>query len=488
SEADKATFYSCLFRANLFSHTFFDIGKDGKPVYYSPYDAQIHDGYMYTDNGFWDTFRSQFPLSNILHPTMQGQYMQALLQAQHECGWLPAWSAPSETGGMLGNHAISLLTDAWVKGIRTFNPDSALKAYAHEVMNKGPWGGANGRAGWKEYFELGYVPYPESQGSTAQTQEYAYDDFCGYTLAKAVGNKFYENVFARQMYNYRNVFDTVTGFMRGRQANGRWVPHFDPYVWGGPYTEGNAWHYNWSVFHDVRGLIGLMGGDARFIAKADSVWTDPDTVRFGTYGGWIHEMKEMVIEGLGQYEQGNQPIQHLVYLYSYAGQPWKTQYHVREIMSKLYNATESGYPGDEDEGAMSSWYVLSAMGIYSVCPGTDQYVLGSPVFGKCTLSLENGRTFTIEAEGNSPTNVYIQSATLNGKPYDLNYITYGDITAGGVLHLVMAPRPNTSRGVAPAARPFSVSTDPGAPAPPATVPTAAPQSAPSQSAPPGASR
>jgi predicted alpha-1,2-mannosidase len=412
---------------------------------------------MYTDNGFWDTFRSQFPLSNILHPTMQGRYMQALLQAQHECGWLPAWSAPSETGGMLGNHAISLLTDAWVKGIRTFNPDSALKAYAHEAMNKGPWGGANGRAGWKDYFELGYVPYPESQGSTAQTQEYAYDDFCGYTLAKATGNTFYENVFARQMYNYRNVFDTVTGFMRGRQADGRWVPHFDPYVWGGPYTEGNAWHYNWSVFHDVQGLINLMGGDARFIAKADSVWTDPDTVRFGTYGGWIHEMKEMVIEGLGQYEQGNQPIQHLVYLYAYAGQPWKTQYHVREIMSRLYNATENGYPGDEDEGAMSSWYILSAMGIYSVCPGTDQYVIGSPVFNKCTITLENGRQFTIEADDNGPGNVYIQSATLNGVPYTHNWITYGDITRGGVLKLQMGSRPNTQRGTAAADRPFSLS-------------------------------
>jgi predicted alpha-1,2-mannosidase len=257
--------------------------------------------------------------------------------------------------------------------------------------------------------------------------------------------------------------------MRGRQANGRWVPNFDPYVWGGPYTEGNAWHYNWSVFHDVQGLIDLMGGPAKFVAKADSVFTDPATVRFGTYGGWIHEMKEMVIEGLGQYEQGNQPIQHLVYLYSYAGQPWKTQYHVREIMSKLYSAGESGYPGDEDEGAMSSWYVLSAMGIYSVCPGTDQYVLGSPVFNKCTVTLENGRKFAIEAEGNSPENVYIQSATLDGQPYDLDYITYGDIARGGVLHLVMGPRPNRSHGIAPADRPFSVSTDPGAPAPPRAV-------------------
>ncbi|TDW96327.1 GH92 family glycosyl hydrolase [Dinghuibacter silviterrae] len=457
TEADKATFYSCLFRASLFSHTFFEYGKDGHPYYYSPYDAQIHDGYMYTDNGFWDTFRSQFPLSNILQPTQQGRYMQALLDAWHQCGWLPAWSAPSETGGMLGNHAISLLTDAWVKGIRTFSPDSALKAYAHESMNKGPWGGANGRAGWKEYFELGYVPYPESQGSTAQTQEYAYDDFCAYHLARLTGNEFYAHVFGRQMYNYRNVFDTVTGFMRGRQADGSWVPHFDPYEWGGPYTEGNAWHYNWSVFHDVQGLINLMGGDAPFILKLDSVFTVSNTVHYGTYGAMIHEMKEMVIEDMGQYAHGNQPIQHMIYLYSYAGQPWKTQFHIRQVMDKLYNATENGYPGDEDQGGMSSWYVLSAMGIYSVCPGTDQYVLGSPVFNKITLTMEDGRQFIIEADGNSKDNVYIDAATLNGVPYTHNWITYGDIARGGVLRLQMSNKPNLKRGTAEEDKPFSLS-------------------------------
>ena len=460
TEAQKATFYSCLFRASLFSHSFFEYDAEGKPTYYSPYDAHIHGGYMYTDNGFWDTFRSQFPLTDILHPRMQGQYMQALLAAQQQCGWLPAWSAPSETGGMLGNHAISLLADAWVKGIRSFDPDSALKAYAHEAMNKGPWGGANGRAGWKDYWQLGYVPYPESQGSTAQTQEYAYDDFCAYNLARMTGNSFYAQIFARSMYNYRNVFDTVTGFMRGRQADGRWTPDFDRYAWGGPYTEGNAWHYNWSVFHDVQGLIDLMGGDARFVAKMDSVFTVPNTVDYGTYGGMIHEMKEMVLANMGQYAHGNQPIQHMIYLYSYAGEPWKTQQHIREVMDRLYNATEKGYPGDEDQGGMSSWYVLSAMGIYSVCPGTDQYVLGSPIFNKITLTLENGHRFVIEAAGNSSSNVYIFSATLNGRPYTHNWIRYQDIAAGGVLQLEMSAQPEYHRGTAPEDKPFSVSTSP----------------------------
>ena len=457
TEEEKATFYSCMFRANLFSHSFFEYDQNGKAVYYSPYDTKMHEGYMYTDNGFWDTFRSQFPLTNILHPTLQGRYMQALLDAQKQCGWLPAWSAPSETGGMLGNHAISLLADAWAKGIHSFSPDSALKAYYHEATNKGPWGGANGRAGWKEYFQMGYVPFPLSQGSTAQTLEYAYDDFCAYNLAKMTGNIFYQNIFAKQMYNYRNVFDTTMGFMRGRQTDGNWTPNFDPYAWGGPYTEGNAWHYNWSVFHDVQGLIDLTGGDKKFVAKIDSVFSQPNIVHVGSYGQMIHEMTEMVKGNFGQYAHGNQPIQHLIYLYSYAGEPWKTQSRIREVMSRLYNATENGYPGDEDQGGMSSWYVLSAMGIYSVCPGTDQYVLGSPVFNKITITMEDGKKFVIDANNNSKKNVYINSATLNGKNYSHNWITYDDIKNGGTLHFEMSDQPNTARGISNADKPFSLS-------------------------------
>lgn len=456
TEEDMKTFYSCMFRANLFSHKFYEEKEDGSPYYYSPYDEKIHDGYMFTDNGFWDTFRSQFPLTNILHPTMQGQYMQALLDAQEQCGWLPSWSFPSETGGMVGNHSISLLTDAWVKGIRTFDPEKALKAYAHEAMNKGPWGGANGRVRWKDYYQLGYIPYPESMGSTAQTLEYCYDDFCAYQLAKMTGNKFYEEVFARQIYNYKNVYDPSVGFMRGRKLDGSWAD-FDAFEWGGPYCEGNAWHYNWSVFHDVQGLIDLTGGDERFVAKIDSVFALPGIVKYGTYGTKIHEMLEMELAKMGQYAQGNQPIQHMIYLYSYAGQPWKTQYWIRQVMDRLYNSSENGYPGDEDQGGMSSWYVLSALGIYSVCPGTDEYVLGSPKFRKATITMEDGKKFVIEAKGNSKDNVYIQNATLNGKRHTCNYIHYSDIVNGGVLELQMGNQPEKTRGTAKEDRPFSLS-------------------------------
>lgn len=358
---------------------------------------------------------------------------------------------------MLGNHAISLLTDAWAKGIRDFDPQEALEAYAHEAFNKGPWGGANGRAGWKEYYTLGYVSYPESMGSTAQTLEYAYDDFCAYQLARMTGNKFYEEVFGKHMYNYRNMFDPKTGFMRGRDIKGNFVEPFDPVEWGGPYCEGNAWHYNWSVFHDVQGFIDLYGSDEAFVAKLDSVFTLPNTVKPGTYGGMIHEMVEMQQAEMGQYAHGNQPIQHMPYLYCYAGQPWKTQYWVRQIMNRLYNSTEKGFPGDEDQGGMSSWYILSALGIYAVTPGTDEYVIGSPVFRKATITMENGNKFTIEAEGNDMGHVYIADATLNGHKLDKNYITYGDLARGGKLTFTMSDTPVKTRGTTKHAAPFSVS-------------------------------
>nr|WP_068887557.1 GH92 family glycosyl hydrolase [Pedobacter panaciterrae] len=457
SEEDKATFYSCYFRASLFSRQFFEYDKDGKPYYFSPYDGKVHQGYMFTDTGFWDTFRAQFPLNTIMQPTMHGRYMQAMLDAQEQCGWLPSWSFPGEAGSMIGNHAISLLADAWAKGIRTFNPEQALKAYLHEATNKGPWGPANGRHGWKEYYELGYVPYPEYREATAKTLEYAYDDFCGYNLAKMTGNDFYADVFSRQMYNYKNVYDPGTRFMRGRQKDGKWVPNFDPIEWGGPFTEGNAWHYQWSVFQDIKGLINLMEGEQNFTAKLDSVFSEPNTVKVGTYGGLIHEMTEMVMANLGQYAHGNQPIQHMIYLYNYAGQPWKSQFHARNVMHKLYNATEDGYPGDEDQGQTSSWYVLSAMGFYSVCPGTDQYVIGSPMFKKMTISLENGKKFIIDATNNNKENVYISTATLNGKAYTKNYITHSDITNGGVLKFEMSNKPNLQRGLSGDDKPFSLS-------------------------------
>lgn len=453
---EKATFYSCFFRSMLFPRQFYEYDAARQPVYYSPYDGKTHQGYMFTDTGFWDTFRAQFPLNILLHPEMHGRYVKSLVDAYEQSDWLPSWAFPGHSDGMVGNHAASLLADAWVKGVRTFDPQKALEAMYHEATNKGPFGPSNGRDGWKEYFTLGYVPYPEYREAVAKTLEFCYDDFCAMQVAHLTGSSFYEGVFGRQIFNYKNVYDPSTRFMRGRNAKGAWTPNFDPKEWGGPFTEGSAWHYHWSVFHDIQGLINLMGGDRNFVAKLDSVFSEPNTFKVGTYGRVIHEMSEMAMINMGQYAHGNQPIQHMIYLYDYAGQPWLTQKWVREAMSRLYNSTPNGYPGDEDQGQTSSWYVISAMGLYSVCPGTDQYVIGSPVFPKMTIHLENGKTLVIDAKNNTLDNRYIQSSALNGKPFTRTWLTYDELINGGTLQFQMGNQPAKNRGVLPEDRPFSV--------------------------------
>ena len=454
---EKATFYSCFFRSMLFPRQFYEYDVNKKPIYYSPNDGKIHEGYMYTDTGFWDTFRAQFPLNILLHPEMHGRYVKSLVDAYEQSNWLPSWAFPGHSDGMVGNHAASLLADAWVKGIKTFDPAKALEAMYHEATNKGPFGPSNGRDGWKEYFSLGYVPYPEYREAVAKTLEFCYDDFCAMQVARLSGSAFYEGVFKRQIFNYKNVYDPSTRFMRGRNSKGEWVPGFDPIEWGGAYTEGSAWHYHWSVFHDIQGLINLMGGDKNFVAKLDSVFSVPNKFKVGTYRRVIHEMTEMEMINMGQYAHGNQPIQHMIYLYDYAGEPWKTQKWVREVMNKLYNSGPDGYPGDEDQGQTSSWYVISAMGLYSVCPGTDQYVIGSPVFPKMTVHLENGKTLEIIAENNTPDNRYIQSASLNGKQFTRTWLTYSELTNGGTIRYKMDNKPSVNWGILPEDRPFSVS-------------------------------
>jgi predicted alpha-1,2-mannosidase len=388
---------------------------------------------------------------------MQGRYMQSLLDAQKQAGFFPTWSNPGMTGGMLGNHAISLLADAWAKGLRNFDPEKALEAYLHEATNKGPMGGSNGRDGWKDYFVSGYIPTDKVHESTAKTLEYAYDDFCAYNLAKMTGNIYYQKIFERQMYNYKNVYDPTVGFMRGRLQNGSWAPNFDPIEWGGSFTEANSMQYSWSVFHDVKGLIQVMGGDKKFQDKLDELFTRASDFKVGSYKHVIHEMTEMVLANMGQYAHGNQPCMHIPYLYNYVKQPWKTQERVRKVMEKLYNSGPKGFPGDEDQGAMSSWYVISALGLYSVTPGVDQYAIGSPIFNKATISLENGKKFTIIAKNNNKQNVYIQSAKLNGKVYTRNFISHSDIIDGGTLELMMSDKPNKERGINEEDKPFSVS-------------------------------
>ncbi len=463
SAEQHRTFYSCLYRALLFPEKFHEIDAQGKKVHYSPYDGKVHDGVLYTDSGFWDTFRAAHPLYNLLFPEVSAEIQQSLLNTYDESGWLPEWPSPGHRGIMIGENSFSLLADAWVKGVRGFDAQKAVADMIHDANNSHPHISAVGRDGVKFYNEIGYVPYDNQHRratnsfaeASAKTLEFAYDDFCAAQLAHAVGKSAEAETFARHAMNYTNLFDPSVGFVRERKADGSWDEPFYPEQWGGGFTEGCSWHWTWCVFQDIPGLITRMGGDKAFVDKLEAVFSTPNNVRPGTYGGMIHEMTEMVAANLGQYAHGNEPIHHMLYLYDYAGAPWKTQVRVRQIMNLLYQPTPDGYCGDEDTGQMSAWYVFSALGFYPVCPGEPNYVIGSPLFDRATLNLSNGKHFTITATHNGSQEFYIRGATLNDEDYDKTYLPHDAIVKGGELVFRMSSQPNTRWGSSPESRPGS---------------------------------
>ena len=456
SEEQLRTFYSCLYRTLLFPREFYEFDAQGKPVYYSPYNGKIQDGYMYTDNGFWDTFRAVHPLFTLLYPEVSERVTQSILNAYDESGFMPEWASPGHRECMIGNNSISLLTDAWMKGIRTICPEKALEAMIHQTEARHPGISSVGRDGFGYYDRLGYVPYPEVHEATAKTLEYAYADWCVARFADSIGRKEIADTYYRKALNYRNLYYPDYGFMWAKDANGKWRDAFDSTEWGGPFTEGSSWHWTWSVLHDPEGLSRLMGGHTAMEARLDSMFTAPNTYNYGTYGFVIHEIAEMVALDMGQYAHGNQPVQHAIYLYDYIGRPWKTQKHVREVLDKLYHSGSKGYCGDEDNGQTSAWYVFSAMGFYPVCPGTDQYVLGAPYLPYMKVRLENGKTFEVKADKVSDKNRYVKAVKLNGKPYTKGYITQDDIMNGGTLTFEMTSSPNKKRLFNGEDRPYSL--------------------------------
>ena len=455
----KETFYSCLYRILLFPRKFYEFNAAGEMMHYSPYNGEVLPGYMFTDNGFWDTFRAVFPFFTLMYPEFDSQLMQGLVNTYKESGWLPEWASPGHRGSMIGSNSAVNIADAYLKGIRGYDIETLYEAIIKNTKSVGPIHSV-GRYGAEYYNELGYVPYDvEINENAARTLEYAYADFTIHELAKALGKPEKEiALFAQRARNYRNLFDPETGLMRGKNQDGTFQSPFNPFKWGDAFTEGNSWHYSWSVFQDVEDLSQLMGGHEAFVAKLDSVFTLPPVFDDSYYGFPIHEIREMQIMNMGQYAHGNQPIQHMTYLYNYAGQPWKTQYHVRNVMDKLYSPHPDGYCGDEDNGQTSAWYVFSAMGFYPVTPGTQQYVLGSPLFEKVTLKLPNGNTFVISAKDNHPGTPYIQQVSLNGENYTRNYLEHETILQGGSLELEMASQPNPQRGNDPQDFPYSMST------------------------------
>ena len=455
------TFYSCLYRATLFPQKHYEIDANGEVVHYSPHNGKVEKGYFYTGTGFWDTFRCLFPLLNMLYPSENQKMQEGFINVYKESGFFPEWSSPGHRGCMVGNNSASVLADAYLKGIKVEDTKTLFEGLVHGSENMHPTVSSTGRRGHEYYNTLGYVPYDvKINESAARTLEYAYDDWCIYKMAKEL-NQPQEVIdrYAKRAMNYRNLFDKETNLMRGRNADGTFQSPFSPLKWGDAFTEGNSWHYTWSVFHDPQGLIDLMGGDDKFVEMLDSVFTVPPIYDDSYYGFPIHEITEMTVMNSGNYAHGNQPVQHMIYLYDYAGQPWKAQYWVRQVIDRFYSAQADGYCGDEDNGQTSAWYVFSALGFYPVCPGTDQYIMGAPLFKKATIHLENGEDFVIEAPENSAKNFYIDAAKLNGKNFTRNYLTHGEIMSGGKLNVTMSAEPNTSRATSAEDRPYSFSKD-----------------------------
>jgi predicted alpha-1,2-mannosidase len=455
--AQYQNFYTAFYRTLLFPRMFHEIDKDGEVVHYSPYNGKVLPGYMYTDNGFWDTFRAAFPLNVLMYPKQNAQMMEGLVNTFKESGWLPEWASPGHRDCMIGSNSASIIADSYLKGIRGYDIDTLYEGILKNSENAGPKKSV-GRFGVEYYNKLGYVPCDVGVNeSTARTLEYSYDDYAIWKLAQAI-NRPQEEIdrFYKRAQNYKNVFDTSTNFMRGRNKDGSWSSPFSPVKWGGDFTEGCAWHYTWSVFHDPQGLIDLMGGCQAFVDKLDAVFSTPPTYDCSYYGHPIHEIIEMTVIDMGQYAHGNQPIQHMIYLYNYAGQPWKAQKWVREVMEKLYSPTPDGLCGDEDNGQTSAWYVFSALGFYPVCPGTGQYVIGAPLFEEATLHLQDGKTFKILAPQNSKANMYIQAVKLNGRNYTKTYLSHKDIVNGGSVKFEMTSEPNKKWGTSPDDAPYSM--------------------------------
>ncbi len=450
------TFYSSLYRVLLFPRKFYEYNADNEIVHYSPYNGEVLPGYMFTDNGFWDTFRAVFPFFTLMYPDLNSKIMQGLVNTYKESGWLPEWASPGHRDCMIGSNSASLIADSYLKGIRGYDIETLYEAILKNTEGKGPVSSV-GRFGAEYYNELGYIPYDVGiRENTARTLEYGYADYCIAELAKELGKPQEEiELFEKRSQNYKNVFDPETKLMRGKNEDGTFQSPFNPYKWGDAFTEGNSWHYTWSVFHDVEGLAQLMGGHDGFTAMLDSVFEVPPIFDNSYYGFTIHEIREMQIVNMGNYAHGNQPVQHMIYLYNYAGQPWKTQQHIREVLTKLYQPTPDGYCGDEDNGQTSAWYVFSALGFYPVCPGTPEYVIGTPLFEKVKIEMPTGNILTISAPG-ADGNYYIQNAEFQGKELETSYLNHDELLEGGTLKFEMGETPNKNLWTSPESFPFSV--------------------------------
>lgn len=444
--AMKESFYTALYHTMLAPAL--DMDVDGR--YRGP-DNAVHraKGFEFTSTfSLWDTFRAEHPLLTLIQPARRtNDIVRSLIAFQQASpfGMLPVWSyAGLETWCMIGYHAVAVIADAYVKGIRGYSADAALKAML-ATANYAPYGGLG------DYMSLGYVAIDKTPEAASKTLEYAFDDWTIAQMARAMKRSDVANQFEKRAQNWRNVFDPKTGFVRAKLSDGNFHEPFDPAAvgYGTDYTEGNAWQYSWYEPQDIGGLIRALGGDAALSAKLDAVFDSKvDPKEFAN----VEDISGLI----GYYAHGNEPSHHIAYLYNYAGAPWKTQIRLKQIMDSQYAPTPDGLVGNDDCGQMSAWFIFTAMGFYPVAPASNQYVIGRPFVTRATLRLPNGKRFTVQADNLSDSNLYVSSVMLNGKLLSKSYITHQQIMSGGVLHFVMQPVPNTNWATASDDRPFSM--------------------------------
>jgi predicted alpha-1,2-mannosidase len=409
--AQRRTFYSCLYRALLFPRMWHERDASGNLVHYSAFNGKVEPGFMYTDHGYWDVYRAWYPMMALLYPERLTEILQAWVNAYKEGGWFPQFPCPGYRNCMTGSPTDFVFGDAVAKGITGFDVQAAFRGLKRHATQAVAPGLGYGRPAVAEYEKLGYIPYEAVAGSVAETIDSAYGDFCIAQVARAAGLQDEAAFFEKRSRNWKNIFDASTRFLRGKMADGSWQSPFDPHTWGGAYVEGAAWQYRFAVPFDTDGLIDAMGGRAAFVAALEDVLTQSPTFHIGTYGREIHEMSEMAAVDFGQYAHSNQPVHQVLYMFALAGRRDRTQYWAHRVLNELY--TPDNFPGDEDTGSMSAWYILSALGFYSLCPGKPDWVLGAPLFEHASIRMSDGREIEIDAQSKTP-GAFLNRVTLNG--------------------------------------------------------------------------
>lgn len=435
------TFYHNLYRLFLFPQTFYERDAAMQPIHYDTLAKKVKPGYLYTNNGFWDTYKTVYPLFSLIAKEKYEEILEGFLTSYRESGYLPRWLSPDERGLMPGTLIDAVIADAAVKGIRSDLMPEFLTA-----MVKGATIQSNqpnyGRQGTADYLTYGYVPATYHE-SVNHTLDYTYSDFCISQVAQILGEEALSTYYQKQARNYLSIFDPDTGFMRAKHPDGRFKEPFNCYQWGGDYAEGSAWQSSFAVYHDFAGLITAYGGNEPFLDKIITLCNQRPQFDVKGYGFEIHEMSEMAATDFGQLAISNQPSFHFPYLFHYAGKPEFAQPLLKQLMTQAFDASPIGYPGDEDNGSMSGWYVFNALGFYPVSPGTGEYVIGMPLFDQATLHLSNGETLTITASPNHEQQQFVDQVAHNGSPYDALFFRHQDLLAGGSIDFTLGtvPRP-----------------------------------------------